>query len=113
MTKRLKIGLLSTLTLVVALSVWAYLGLLGNPFKKNDAEKKVIAYLQQKGYSPEELKDVHGTYSFKSSEAPYGASVTFADEPNEEYHYILFKDGNIVQYSYTSDNPKHQEPMVK
>ncbi|WP_339256287.1 DUF3139 domain-containing protein [Paenibacillus sp. FSL R5-0713] len=112
MTKRIKISLLSILALVVVISVWGYLSLFGNPIKKNDAEEKVRAYLiQQKGYSPEELKDISGTYSFKSSEAPYGAAVTFADEPNDKYQYIIFKDGNIEQFSYSSDNPKHQEPM--
>nr|WP_154957693.1 DUF3139 domain-containing protein [Paenibacillus xylanexedens] len=114
MSKRVKISLFSVLAFVVALSGWGYLSLFGNPIKMNDAEEKVRAYLiQQKGYSPEKIKDITGTYSFKSSEAPYGASVTFADQPNDKYHYILFKDGHIEQYSYTGDDPVHLESPIR
>lgn len=114
MSKRMKISLIATLALVVVISAWVYFSLFGNPIKMNDAEEKVRAYLiQQKGYSPEEMIDITGNYSFTSSEAPYGASVTFADEPNNKYHYIIFKDGHIQQHSYMNDDPKHQEPMVR
>ncbi|KAA8782389.1 myo-inositol-hexaphosphate 3-phosphohydrolase [Paenibacillus sp. 4624] len=114
MTKKVKISLFSILALVVILSGWGYLSLFGNPIKMNDAEEKVRAYLiQQKGYSPEEIIDITGNYSFTSSEAPYGASVTFADQPNDKYHYGLFKGGHIEQYSYTSDNPIHLESPIR
>lgn len=114
MTKRVKIILFVTLALVVVLLGWGYFSLFGNPIKMNDAEEKVRAYLiQQKGYSPEEMIEVTGNYSFKSSEAPYGASVTFADDPNNKYHYSLFKDGHIEQYSYSGDNPIHLESPIR
>lgn len=114
MSKRVKISLLSILALVVVLLGWGYFSLFGNPIKMNDAEEKVKAYLiQQKGYSPEEIIDTTGNYSFTSSEAPYGASVTFADQPNDKYHYGLFKDGHIEQYSYTSDHPIHLESPIR
>lgn len=70
-------------------------------------------YLEQKGYSPEQLIEVQGTYSSKSTEAPYGASVTFADELEAKYQYIIFNNGEIKQYGHTSDDPKHEEPMVR
>lgn len=114
MTKRVKTSLFAALALIVMLSGWGYLSLFGNPLKMNDAEKKVRAYLIQKQeYSPEEIVDITGNYSFKSSEAPYGASATFADQPNDKYHYMLFKDGHIEQYSYTSDNPIHMESPIR
>ncbi|WP_434750385.1 DUF3139 domain-containing protein [Paenibacillus amylolyticus] len=114
MTKKVKISLLSILAIVVILSGWGYFSLFGNPIKMNDAEEKVRAYLiQQKGYTPEEIIDTTGNYSFTSSEAPYGASVTFADDPNNKYHYIIFKDGHIEQYSYSGDNPKHLESPIR
>jgi len=114
MSKRVKISWLVTLAFVAVLSGWGYLSLLGNSIKLNDAEEKVRAYLiQQKGYSPEEIIDITGNYSFTSSEAPYGASVTFADQPNDKYHYGLFKEGHIEQYSYTSDNPIHLESPIR
>jgi hypothetical protein len=113
MTKKVKISLFSILALVVILSGWGYLSLFGNPIRMNDAEEKVRAYLiQQKKYSPEEIIDTTGNYSFTSSEAPYGASVTFADQPNDK-HYGLFKDGHIEQYSYTGDNPIHLESPIR
>ncbi|MCM3136125.1 DUF3139 domain-containing protein [Paenibacillus polysaccharolyticus] len=114
MSKRVKISWIATLALVVVISGWVYFSLFGNPIQKKDAEEKVRAYLiQQKGYSPEEMIDITGNYSFTSSEAPYGVSVTFADEPNDKYHYGLFKDGHIEQYSYTSDNPIHLESSIR
>ncbi|XOI97862.1 DUF3139 domain-containing protein [Paenibacillus polymyxa] len=114
MSKTFKITSLAVLAFILGISCWAYFGLLGNPLKKNDAEQQVTTYLiKQKGYSPEQLIDVQGTYSSKSSEAPYGASVTFADELEAKYQYIIFNNGEIKQYSHTSDYPKHEEPMVR
>ncbi|MGO4730851.1 DUF3139 domain-containing protein [Paenibacillus sp. 2KB_22] len=114
MSKKLKIASLAVFIFILGISCWAYLGLFGNPFKINDAEQQVTTYLiQQKGYSPEQLIEVKGTYSSKSSEAPYGASVTFADELKAQYQYIIYNDGEIKQYSHTSDHPKHEEPMVR
>ncbi|CAI6065884.1 hypothetical protein PAECIP112173_01978 [Paenibacillus sp. JJ-100] len=76
MTKRVRISLISILAFVVVMCGWGYFGLFGNPIQMKNAEGKVRAYLiQQKGYSPEEIIDITGNYSFKSSEAPYGASV--------------------------------------
>ncbi|MDP9699608.1 MULTISPECIES: DUF3139 domain-containing protein [Paenibacillus] len=114
MSKRVKISWIATLALVVVISGWVYFSLFGNPIKMNDAEEKVRAYLiQQKRYSSEEMIDITGNYSFTSSEAPYGASVTFADQPNDKYHYIIFKDGHIEQYSYSGDNPIHLESPIR
>ncbi|MDT0123752.1 DUF3139 domain-containing protein [Paenibacillus sp. RRE4] len=114
MSKRVKISLFATLAFVAVISGWVYLSLFGNPVQMNDAEEKVRAYLiQQKGYSPEEMIEVTGNYSFKSSEAPYGASVIFADDVNNKYHYSLFKDGHIKQYSYTGDHPIHLESPIR
>lgn len=114
MSKRVKISWIATLALVVVISGWVYFSLFGNPTQMKDAEEKVRAYLiQQKGYTPEEIIDTTGNYSFTSSEAPYGASVTFADQPNDKYHYILFKDGHIQQHSYSGDDPIHLESPIR
>ncbi|MDR6719008.1 DUF3139 domain-containing protein [Paenibacillus sp. 2003] len=114
MSKTFKITSLVILAFILGISCWAYLGLFGNPLKINDAGQQITTYLiEQKGYSPEQLIDVKGTYSSKSSEAPYGASVTFADELEAKYQYIIFNNGEIKQYSHTSDDPKHEEPMVR
>ncbi|WJM09507.1 DUF3139 domain-containing protein [Paenibacillus sp. PK1-4R] len=114
MSKKFKITSLAVLAFILGISCWAYIELLGNPFKQNDAEQQVTTYLiKQRGYSPEQLIEVQVTYSSKSSEAPYGASVTFADEPEAKYQYIIFNNREIKQYSHNSDHPKHEEPMVR
>ncbi|GAS80054.1 DUF3139 domain-containing protein [Paenibacillus amylolyticus] len=114
MSKTFKATSVVILAVILGLSCWVYFGLLGNPLKKNEAEQQVTTYLmEQKGYSHEQLIEIKGTYSSKSSEAPYGASVTFADEPEAKYQYIIFNNGEIKQYSHTSDHPKHEEPMVR
>lgn len=112
MSRTFKLSSGIMLALIIAISAWTYLSLLGNPFEKATAEKKVTTYLiEQQGFKPEEIKHVKGVYSFKSSEAPYGASVTFADEPNEKYEYIIFNNGDIRQYSHSSNTPKHLEAV--
>ncbi|WP_340016026.1 DUF3139 domain-containing protein [Paenibacillus sp. FSL K6-1318] len=114
MSKTFKATSVVILAVILGISCWAYFGLFGNPLKKNDAEQQVTTYLiELKGYSPEQLIEVKGTYSSKSSAAPYGASVTFADEPEAKYQYIIFNNAEIKQYSHNSDYPKHEEPMVR
>lgn len=105
MSKKVMIITSFLIVLVIVGVAAAYLGLHGNPFKKKEAGQKIEAYLvHDKGYN---IEKVEGTYSFTSSNAPYGANVVFKDEPNTTYSYIIFKDGHIDQAGYSGNTSKH------
>ncbi|WP_322906794.1 DUF3139 domain-containing protein [Paenibacillus sp. SGZ-1009] len=108
---RKKVIVTAVVTIItISLVFIVYFFLNGNPIKKEQAEAQVENYLiNVKKYDSHEILSIRGTYSLVSDQAPYGANVSFSDEPQVIYSYAIFKDGKIIQDGYNGDSHKHYD----
>lgn len=94
MFKRKRFYIPITILTVIILFCFAYV-FVGT----KNAEKLMLEYLDEKGYSQTEIQSIDVKHSFVNKILSYnewGILVVFADEPTSRYHFTV-KDNAIVK----------------
>ena len=85
----------TVLTVVVLLAV-ILLSQFGSPLTRLQMKRQVAQYLQEQGYTVEQLAEVQTVYD-KREQNEYLVKVVFADAPDKAHYYFYDEDKQIQE----------------
>ena len=85
----------TVLTVVVLLAV-ILLSQFGSPLTRLQMKRQVAQYLQEQGYTVEQLAEVQTVYD-KREQNEYLVKVVFADAPDQAHYYFYDEDKQIQE----------------
>jgi hypothetical protein len=74
---------------------------------KKTMEKDILIYLNKKGYTQNDIKEIKIKHNWPKTN-DYSGWVVFSDEPQKKYKYAYYKDKSIYQM-WGDENRKHYE----
>lgn len=95
-----KVLIILSIVVVLVISSFAYVSL-----KTKKLEKQMVSYIDEKGYSTEELTKLdvsHSLFGAIKLEGGWSINVVYKDEPGVDYYYTI-ENGKVTMSGFSGD----------